>query len=97
MSNPIEQAAVIPLIAVLQALKQFNNDLGPDPTKWALTLPGANLRLMGTLGLQLPVLAGAEVAAVQGLLNTQVDTWISKLQAAQTANTVTVASGAAVK
>lgn len=83
--NPALVAAAPSLIAVLNAIKQFNTDIGPDPTKWALNFPGAQMRLLGTINLQIPQLAVAEGGAVQNALNTQVDSWISQLQAATSA------------
>lgn len=89
MSDPIvvaaEQAAIPTAIAALKAFQQFEADLGTDPTKWALTFPGAKLRFLGTLQLQIPVLAQAETGALLGAASTQVDSWISTLQAAQAA------------
>lgn len=86
-----EKAAIPTAIAALQALKQFEADLGPDPTQWVLTMPGAKLKLLGTLSLQLPVLAKAEAGALGAALGTQVDSWITTLQAAQAAPQVTTA------
>ena len=80
-----EKAAIPTAIAALNALKQFETDLGTDPTQWALTLPGAKLKLLGTLSLQLPVLAKAEAGALGTAMNSQIDSWITTLQAAQAA------------
>lgn len=80
--NPALVAAAPSLIAVLSAIKQFNADMGPDPLKWALNFPGAQMKLLGTVNLQLPQLAVAEGGALQTLTNNQVDSWISQLQAA---------------
>ena len=80
-ANPIEAAATPSLIAVLQALKQFNVNIGADPTKWALTVPGAFTILVGTVQLQLPALAVEEGAALQTDVNSKIDGWIASLQA----------------
>lgn len=80
-----EKAAIPTAIAALNALKQFEVDLGPDPMQWPLTAQGAKLKLLGTLSLQLPILAKAEAAALTSTLSTQVDSWIATLQAAQAA------------
>jgi hypothetical protein len=82
--NPFEQAAIPTAIAALQAFQQFETDLGTDPTKWALNYPGAKLKFLGTLSLQLPVLAQAESGALMGAANTQISSWITTLKAAQT-------------
>ena len=78
-----EAAAIPTAIAGLQAFKQFEADMGIDPAKWALNYPGAKLKFLGTLGLQLPVLAQAEGSALQASTNTVVDGFIATLQAKQ--------------
>lgn len=79
--NPVLVAAAPSLIAVLQALKQFNVNIGADPTKWALTVPGAFTILVGTVQLQLPSVAAAEAGALQTDINTKIDSWIASLTA----------------
>ena len=79
--NPIEVAGAPALIAILQAVQQFNVDMGPDPAKWLLNFPGAQLKMMGSIQLQLPALATAEGALAQSTLNGVLAGWISKLQA----------------
>jgi hypothetical protein len=86
MTNPVLVAAAPSLISAIQALEQFDTDMGPDPTKWVLNYPGAKLKLMGTLGLLLPTLATAEGAAVQTAANTLFAGWVKDLQALQTAS-----------
>lgn len=81
--NPIEVAAAPALIAVLQAVQQFVADMGSDPAKWALNFPGAQLKMMGAIQLQLPALAQAEGALAQSTINGVIAGWISKLQAGQ--------------
>jgi hypothetical protein len=79
--NPLLTAAAPELIAVIKALQAFNAAMGPDPTKWALNYPGAQLILTGTVLNQLPLLATAE----GGVAVTQLDSiyagWITKLSA----------------
>ena len=92
--NPLATAAAPELIAVLQAIQTFNTNIGPDPTKWTLNLPGALTVLLGTVQLQVPALATAEVGAIQGEVNTKLAAWITSLQnlgkpAATTAATTT--------
>lgn len=79
-SNPFESAAAPAVIAMLNAVKQFNVNIGPDPTKWALTVPGAFTILLGTVSLSLPTLAVAEGATLQADVNTKIDALIAKLQ-----------------
>jgi hypothetical protein len=81
MTDPVVTAAVPGLIAVLQAIKQFNANIGPDPAKWPLTVPGALTILLGTVQLQLPALATAEAGALQTDVNSKIDSWITSLQA----------------
>ena len=81
--NPILVAASPALIAILQAVQTFNTNIGADPTKWALTVPGAFQILLGSIQLQLPGIAVAEGTLVQTEINTKVGSWITALQAAQ--------------
>jgi hypothetical protein len=79
--NPALVAAAPSLIAALQAIQQFETDIGPDPTKWILTLEPAKLKLLGALGLLLPGLESSEVSALGTIINTTTSGWITKLQA----------------
>jgi hypothetical protein len=81
--NPIEVAAAPALIAVIQAVQQFIADMGSDPAKWMLNFPGAQLKMMGAIQLQLPQLATAEGALAQSTVNGVLAGWITKLQALQ--------------
>lgn len=87
MNDPIvkaaEQAAIPVAINALQAFQQFDADMGPDPTKWLLNYPGAKLKFLGTLGLQLPTLLTSEGAVLQSAANTEAASWITVLKAAQ--------------
>lgn len=89
MSNPVltaaEAAGAPALIAVLKAVQAFVVNIGTDPTKWALTVPGALTVLVGTASLEVPVLAAAEAGAVQATVNAKIGDWITKLQAATAA------------
>jgi hypothetical protein len=80
--NPILAAAAPSLIAVLEAVQAFNTNIGSDPTKWALTVPGALTVLLGTIQLQVPTLAASEAATLQGDVNAKLATWIAKLKTA---------------
>jgi len=79
--NPVLVAAAPSLISALQALQQFETDMGTDPLQWAAKFPGAKLKLLGTLALQLPTIATAEGAALENVINTTTNSWIAKLQA----------------
>jgi hypothetical protein len=85
MSTPNPQAtAAQPIeIAVLEALLQFNANIGPDPTKWALTVPGAFTILLGTVQLQVPALAQSEAGAIQGEVNAKLTAAIAAIKAKQ--------------
>lgn len=79
--NPVLVAAAPSLISALQAVMQFETDLGTDPTKWVETLEPAKLKLLGNLGLLLPGLVTAEVGAGMGVINATAQGWVTKLQA----------------
>lgn len=79
--NPILVAAAPSLITALQAIQQFNTDMGTNPAQWAANYPGASLKLIGTLQLQLPALATAEASALQTDINTKIGSAITALQA----------------
>lgn len=85
MTNPvvtqIEAAAAPSLIAALLAFNQFETDIGTDPLQWAAKVPPAKLKFLGTLGLQLQPLIGAEFVAGEAVINTTTAGWITKLQA----------------
>lgn len=78
--SAVEQAAIPSAIAALQAIQQFNTDMGADPTKWVLNYPGASLKLLGTLQMQVPSLLTAEGGAVQTEINGKLSGWITTLQ-----------------
>jgi hypothetical protein len=79
--NPIVTAATPELIAVLQAILQFNANIGVNPAQWPLTVPGALTVLLGTVQLQVPALASAEAGAVVAEVNAKISAWIASLQA----------------
>lgn len=83
--NPFEQAAIPSAIAILQGFQAFLGNMGSDPTQWALKFPGALQVFNGTVELQGPALAAAEAGALQSAASTKVASWITALQAAQTA------------
>ena len=79
--SPFLVAAAPAVITALQALQQFETDIGPNPLQWPVTVGPAKLKLLGTLGLQLPGLVTAEAGAVEGIINTTTNKWIADLQA----------------
>lgn len=82
--NPFLAAAAPELIAILQAIKQFNTNIGPDPQQWALKVPGALTVLLGTVQLQLPAVLLAEGGAVQTEVNSKIDSWVASIQKSTT-------------
>lgn len=78
--NPLLVAAAPSMIAALQAIQQFETDIGPNPAMWVANLPGAKLKLLGALALQLPELATSEVTGLETVINTTTSGWITKLQ-----------------
>jgi hypothetical protein len=79
--NPVLKAAAPSLIAALEALQQFETDMGPNPLEWVVNYPGAKLKLLGNIALQMPQLATAEGGALDNLVNTTTTGWITKLKA----------------
>ena len=80
MTDSFLSAGAPEFIAALQAIKAFNSNIGPDPTKWPLTVAPALVVLLGTVQLQVPALVTAEAATVQNQLNAKIDGWIAQLQ-----------------
>jgi hypothetical protein len=70
--------------ASLDALAQLVKNLGPDPMKIPVTLPGALDIFLGTIKLQLPVLANSEWSAVQTDAQAQIASVKARLAAAIT-------------
>lgn len=69
--NPVLVAIAPQVIAILQALENFDNAMGPDPTKWPLNFAPAKLTLDGAVLLQLqnlaPSLGGLAVSGLNGV------------------------------
>lgn len=80
-TNPITAAAVPSLILVLEALQTFIANLGTDPAQVPIKFPGAVQVLLGSVELQLPALASAELGSLQTDVNTKITSWIKSLQA----------------
>jgi hypothetical protein len=78
--NPLVTAATPELIALIQALMQFETNIGPDPLKWVATVPGALTILLGTVQLQLPALGISEITALQADINARLAAILAKLQ-----------------
>lgn len=80
--NPMLVAATPAIVAVLQAAKQLIVNLGTDPAQIVAKAPGAFSVFVGTVELQFPALASAELGAVQTDVNSKIDALIAKLHAA---------------
>lgn len=80
-SNPALVAAAPSLIAAIEAVQQFETDMGTNIAEWPQTIPAAKLKLLGALGLLVPGLETSEVAALGTIINTTTAEWITKLKA----------------
>lgn len=80
MTDPVVEAAIPSLVAVLQAMKQFVANLGTDPMQVPIKFPGAIQVFLGTVEMQFPGLASAEFGALQTDVNSKIDGMIAKLQ-----------------
>jgi hypothetical protein len=79
--NPFVAAAAPSLIAVLQALQAFLANIGTDPAQVAIKFPGALQVFLGTVEMQVPLVASAELGAVQTAASQKIAELITKLQA----------------
>jgi hypothetical protein len=57
--DPLLVAVTPELRAVIMAVLAFNAAMGPDPLKWAINYPGAQLILTGTIMSQVPALGAS--------------------------------------
>ena len=80
--NPVLAAAAPSLVAVLQALQTFITNLGTDPATVAIKFPGALQVFLGTVEMQAPTVAAAEITALQTAANSKIAAWITELQKA---------------
>lgn len=85
-ANPALVAAAPYLIAALQAIQQFDTDMGA-PSEWAANYLGASQKLLGTVELQLAPLINADGNVLQSDINTKVAGIITQLQALVPATT----------
>jgi len=81
MTNAFEQAALIPVVNVLEALQQFRLNLGTDPVVAVAKLPAALVVLEGQIALQGPALAQSEFAAVMNAGGNDLTALIAKVKA----------------
>jgi hypothetical protein len=79
--NPVLVAAAPALINTIEALQTFVANMGTDPTQYAVKFPGALQVLLGSVELQLPVLASSEIGALQTAANGKFASWIASLRA----------------
>jgi hypothetical protein len=80
--NPVLVAAKPAIINALKAVNQFAVDIGPNPAQWALLVPGALQKLLGTLEMQIPLVVTGEAGALQAAINAKVNELIAKVEAA---------------
>ena len=80
--NPVLVAAAPAIKNALLAVNQFAVDIGPNPAQWALLVPGALQKLLGTLEMQIPLVATGEAGALQAMVQQKVNELIAKLAAA---------------
>lgn len=78
--NPVVHAAGPSLIAALEAIQAFVVNLGTDPLQVAAKFPGALQVLIGTIELQVPALATAELGALQTEANAKIAALITKIK-----------------
>jgi hypothetical protein len=78
--NPFVAAAAPSLIAVLEALQAFLTNIGTDPAQVAIKFPGALQVFLGTVEMQVPLVASAELGAVQTAANAKIADLIAKLK-----------------
>lgn len=79
--NPVLQAAAPSLIKAIQAVQQFETDIGTNVALWPMTVPAAKFKLLGNLALLLPGLEASGVTAAENIINDTTSGWITKLQA----------------
>jgi hypothetical protein len=81
MTNPVLVAAAPSLISAIEAIQQFETDIGTNIAQWPVTIPAAKLKLLGNLALLLPGLETSEVTALGTVINTTTAGWITQLKA----------------
>ena len=80
--NPALVAAAPILASVIGELQTFfTTVLTGDPAQIAMRFDGASRVLLGTIELQLPGLATAEIAVVQSDINAKLASWKASLTA----------------
>ena len=85
VTDAMEAAAIPTAIAIVNALDQFRQDLGANPTQIPLTVGPAFVKFMATVELQGPALATNEWSAIQSQAGSQFASWKAALQAKQAA------------
>lgn len=80
--NPALVAAAPGLLAVVSALQTFTSTvLTGDPTQIPLRFDAAFKVLAGTVELEFPTLAQAEIGVVNSDINTKLASWATSLKA----------------
>lgn len=83
--NPALVAAAPVLLNVIGELQTFfTTVLTGDPSQIAMRFNGASQVLLGSIELQLPGLAAAEISVVQNDINTKLASWKTSLTALAT-------------
>jgi hypothetical protein len=83
--NPALVAAAPVLLNVISELQTFfTTVLTGDPTQIAMRFDGASKVLLGSIELQLPPLATAEIGVVQSDINAKLASWKTSLTALAT-------------
>lgn len=80
--NPILVAAAPALLAVVAAIETLIDNVGSDPAQVAVKWPGALQVFLGTVEMQLPVLAVGELGAVQTAAKARLAGFATQLKAA---------------
>jgi hypothetical protein len=83
--NPLLVAAVPSLLGVIAAIETLVTNMGTDPAQFVIKWPGALNVFLGTVEMQLPVLANSEIGAVQAAANAKLASWATSLKALQPA------------
>ena len=91
--NPALVAAAPVLVNFIDELQTFfTTVLTGDPTQIAMRFDGASKVLLGSIELQLPGLATAEIGVVQSDINAKLASWKTSLAALSSAPAATPAA-----
>ena len=85
MTDPLVLASIPQVIGLLKDIQQARVDIGVDPTKWAVTVPAALLKLEASAVLLLPPEIQAVTNAGFGVFDAKIAATIAALEAKQAA------------